>query len=466
MALALAAALLVAAPLYAGLRALGLPGALVALLVPGAVALGRRLPAIRARPAVVALVTLPVLIAAVQLTRLTAFMLDAKARQHSMLPHDTFVRHSCLSAYHRADQLARWGEPDIYRSALYRGSQGPFQQEAFEYPAPFLLLPRALEAVTHHDFNRLRPLWFAGMTLLLLGALAAAARWAGGPALALAPALLASMPTLLALQYGNFHLAAVALAVLGMMALEDRAPLGGALLAFAIWAKLFPAFLLIPLVIQRRRHALFWTISWLLIWPLLAVVVLGPAPTTAFFAHQLGDVASGAAFPFIDGNERVVAANLSAYGLILKVCRLVGAAPPPSTIISVIYALLVALGIARTTPTAPERRASMRLWLAALFLGALASPFAPFPYAAFAGLWLLTFLVPGGPPSALVAAWLCLSVMVFALPLHAGPALLGLSLGAQLVSLTVVVVQVGPWRQPSSSSTDVPPSTWPAPPAG
>src|SRR5438105_2390737 len=100
---ALAALLLVAPPCYAGLRALGLPVALLALLIPAAAALARRLPEIEARPAVVALVAVPILIAAVQLGRLAAFMVDGRARQHSMLPHDTFVRHSCLSAYHRAD---------------------------------------------------------------------------------------------------------------------------------------------------------------------------------------------------------------------------------------------------------------------------------------------------------------------------------------------------------------------------
>jgi hypothetical protein len=258
----------------------------------------------------------------------------------------------------------------------------------------------------------------------------------------------------------------VALAVLAMMAMDRRAPLGGALLAFAVWAKLFPAFLLIPLVVERRGRALFWTGAWLLIWPLLAVAVLGPASTVAFFTHQLGDVASGAAFPFLDANERVVAANLSAYAVVLKLCHLASLHPPPAAPISLAYAALLSLGLARATPAAADRQGSIRLWLAALFLGALASPFAPDPYAAVAGLWLLTFLVPLGRPVALVAAWLCLSVMVFALPLHAGATLLALSLAAQLVSLTVVVVQVGPWRPPSSSSTAVLPSTSPAPPVG
>jgi hypothetical protein len=391
------------------------------------------------------LLWLSALIAVVQLGRLTAFMADGRARQHAVLPQDTFVRHSCLSAYHRADELGRWGTPDLYQADLYRGQVGMFQQETFEYPPPFLLLAHAADAAAGHDFARLRLLWFAGMTVLLLAAVGLAAQWVGEPApLWLAPALVAATPTMLSLQYGNFHLAAVTLAVLAMIALgEDRwvrwVPLGGALLAFVIWAKVFPLLLLVPLLVQRRRRALFWIAAFGFIWPLLAVVVLGPAPLTAFFAHQLGDVASGAAFPHLAENERLIAANLSAYGVVQKVARLCGLAPPSATWIGLLYAAALTVLLAGAARRADGRLASMRLWLATLFLGALASPFAPEPYAAFAGLWLLTFLVPGGKAAALLAAWLALAVMIFTLPVQAGPALLVLSLITQVGAMAVAV---------------------------
>src|SRR5205085_769211 len=83
--------------------------------------------------------------AAAHLGRLGAFMLDGARGDHSVLPlYETFVRHSCLSAYFRADELARAEEPDLYQPALYTGDAGLFHQEIYEYAPPFLLLPRLL----------------------------------------------------------------------------------------------------------------------------------------------------------------------------------------------------------------------------------------------------------------------------------------------------------------------------------
>src|SRR5205814_8276690 len=137
-------------------------------------------------------------------------------------------------------------EADLDDPGAYSGKigEGRFKVERYEYPPPFLLLPRLLGALTGHDFLRLRALWFACMTLPLMLALGLLARFVERSAAALlAPAVLAAMPTMLSLQYGNFHVAAVALAVLGMLALQERGRLeiaGGALLAFATVAKCFP----------------------------------------------------------------------------------------------------------------------------------------------------------------------------------------------------------------------------------
>jgi alpha-1,2-mannosyltransferase len=398
-------------------------------------------------------------VTAVQLGRLTLFMIDGRRGQHSMLPlYDTFVRHSCLSAYYRAAELTRAGEPDVYQPALYRGTVGPFHQEIYEYPPPFLLLPRALGPVTGHDFSRLRAVWFVLLTGLVLAALALAARAVGGAAGRtvglLAPAVLVSMPTLLGLQYGNFHMAAVPLAVLALLALRLEgpgwralgAPVGAATLAFVTWAKIFPGLLLVPLVVERRWRAVAWTAAWGVIWPLLTVALLGPDPLRAFFDHQLRHVASGAAFPFLAENDRVIAANLSAYALALKVGALAGsgAAAGLASLLSVTYAVLLIAAVARaaTLRRQADPLARLQLALVALFLGALVSPFAPLPYAGFAGLWLLTTLVPGASARrapVLVAGWLSLAVMAHTLPLHAGPPLLLLSLAAQVVALAPAV---------------------------
>jgi glycosyl transferase family 87 len=425
------------------------------------------LPAVAARPPslTLALVALLVVVAVVELARLGSFMLDCRRREHSTLPlYDTFVRHSCLSAYHRADELARAGEPDLYRPALYTGSVGPFHQEIYEYPPPFLLLPRVLGAATGHDFFRLRALWFVLLAASVLAGLAVTAWRIGGGAgrtvALLAPAVLAAVPTLLALQYGNFHLAAVALSVLAFLALRVDgggwrrlgAPAGGAVLAFVGWAKIFPALLLVPLLVERRWRAAGWTAAWALIWLLLAAAALGPAPLAAFFGHQLGQVASGTAFPFLAENERVIAANLSVYALALKLGALLGWRPPAALagVLSAACAAALMVGLAvawARRRAADDPLVALQLALAALFLGGMVSPFAPQPYAGFAGLWLLTLLVPGAAgarAAALAAAWLALAVMVHALPLHAGPTLIGLSLLTQLAALVPAVMAFRP----------------------
>ena len=85
----------------------------------------------------------------------------------------------------------------------------------------------------------------------------AVARWIGGPAahraLLLAPLVFGSVPILVTLQIGNFHLAATVLSLLAMVALErGRAATGGALLAMAILSKIAPGLLAVVLLVQRR----------------------------------------------------------------------------------------------------------------------------------------------------------------------------------------------------------------------
>jgi hypothetical protein len=448
---------LAAPPLYVGLLAAGLPGAPVAVtlvLGTGGLWLARRLPASldgvwRRRRVLAFLWLLISAVAVVQMTRLSIFMFDGSRRQQSMLPlYDTIAEHSCLSAYHRASELSRTTESDVYDRAAYTGKlgEGRFKVEPYEYPPPFLLLPRAVGALTGHDFLRLRALWFTLMALPLMLALGLLGQYVQRSATGLlAPAVLAAMPTMLSLQYGNFHVAAVALAVLGMLALRERGPLeiaGGAMLAFATVAKIFPGLLIVALVAERRWRAVGWTVAWLVAWTLLSVIVLGPAPLATFFDLQLGRVATGAAFPFMADNERVVAANMSIHALVWKLGLMAG---HPSVMAARVAswgfagALVAAVAL---TARRRERLAQGQLWMAALFLGGLCSPFAPNPYAQLALLWLLTLLVPEALPRrgntvVLAGAWLASSVMVYALPLRAGPALLWLSLVGQLSGMAV-----------------------------
>jgi alpha-1,2-mannosyltransferase len=448
-------AALTAPPLHVGLRALNVPGAMVltaVLLGTGAGVLFPRLPRALdgawSRRRTLALLWLFIsAVAVVQMVRLGSFLLDGSRRADSMLPlYDTAAEHSCLSAYHQGAILSRQHESDLYDPAHYTGKVGGerFKREVYEYPPPFLLLPRLLGAVTSEDFLRLRALWFPVLALPLLLALGLLARATRQPAVALlAPAVLAAMPTMLSLQYGNFHLAALALAVLAMLALRGERPrMGGALLAFATLAKIFPGLLLVVLAAERRWRAVGWTLAWMIGWTLLSMVVLGPEPMAAFLQRQVGRVATGAAFPFMNANERVVAANMSFFAVVWKLGLLLG---HPSAALARLGSWLGAAALLVGVWRAARRRADEpALWMAALFLGALVSPFAPNPYAPVALLWLLTLLLPAALPSrprtlTLAATWLASSVMVYLLPLRAGPALLLLSLVGQLAGLAVAL---------------------------
>src|SRR6185503_14097688 len=118
-------------------------------------------------------------VALVQLTRLVIFMVAPSRVECSVVPSsDWEVRHSCLSAYFIAANVAH-DVPNVYDDTLYLLPDdnpaaprkprmlGPFRVDAYEYPPPFLLLPRALGYLVP-DFTRYRMLWFAlnvGMVL-------------------------------------------------------------------------------------------------------------------------------------------------------------------------------------------------------------------------------------------------------------------------------------------------------------
>jgi hypothetical protein len=122
---------------------------------------------------------LATLLALVQLARLAVFMVDPSLVSYSSIPSSEFERrHSCLSAYFVAAEAA--DERNVYDGSLYSAPDddttrtrtplmlGPFRIDVYEYPPPFLLLPRALRLVVP-DFLRLRLLWFAlncGVVLL------------------------------------------------------------------------------------------------------------------------------------------------------------------------------------------------------------------------------------------------------------------------------------------------------------
>ena len=441
---AAALAIATATGIFAFSLAAGLGGS-VALAFPlaavpaafTAVLAWRRLPAsvaeaARWRPlAVVSL--LSCLVALGQLGRLTGFMVDPGRSSLSMHPSsDWMVHHSCLSAYHVASEALKEGK-NIYDANLYSRPParpgaagenrwlGSFRIDRYEYPPPFLLVPRALSLVAP-DFLRLRLLWF-GLegAVVLLGFLLVASSvggLAGGRALLLAPLPWAALPTTSSFQMGNVQLPVIALSMVAMVLFERRRfALGGALLAYVTLSKLFPGLLLVHLAVRRQGRALVWTAAMGAALVLATLAVVGRAPFLAFPEHLPG-LLSGEAFPALR-RPGAVAMNLSLPGLVFKLAQLqvwdlsYGASRVVGWIATAL-AVGVTIALARRPATGPEKPI---VWLVILIVATLRSPFLPQLYGVFPALWLLTWMFASGAPTLrnlglVVLAWAAFNVMV------------------------------------------------------
>jgi len=395
-------------------------GAGALALLPVAVAatglarwIGGRLPgsvdtATRFRPVVAAAWALVVVVAVVQVGRLATSMTD---RRHGFVlttEHPFWYMHECFGAYLYGAELAMRGEPNIYDTGHYRGLdrdaepdsrlEGVTLDDPYQYPPQFLLLPRLALALTD-DVATIRVVWFALQATLFAAVAVLLARWIGGPAgrlsVWLLPLVTASFPFLHNLQFGQFHLAAIVLAVAAMLLFERGRPaVGGALLAAAILAKVFPAVLLPLLLARGRLRALAWTAAFGLAITLAALAVVGPAPFEAFLAYQLPRLGDGSAFAFDEAwpelADLVIADNQGVFGL----ARKLGAAKPLAASVARIFGLGV-VGVAALVGL--RRRNGSRLavgagWLALLGLGSLSSPGAWGDYVPVTAVWLLSLL--------------------------------------------------------------------------
>lgn len=369
----------------------------------------------RRRGATIA-VTLVLLVAAAQTTRLSVFMGDPERTDAAMKIDARFIHHSCLSAYVQAAKLAEARVDNLYdadwwpaiehtpRADAEALAYAPFELDTYAYPPQFLLLPRLL-TVAGDDFGAQRAAWFGLDVLCLALGLWWLAVWigetnpkAGIRALALAPVVLSVPAVTITLQAGNVHMAVISMALLGMIAFDRGRPaLGGALLAFAILSKISPGLLGVVLLAQRRWRDALWTAGFGIGWTVLALIVLGPAPFEAFVVYELPRLDSGAALEFFTSNEFDLAANMAPFGVPFKLEAIGLAVGDPWAIgakIGLAFTLLVfvlsAIG-GHKTPAAGlgDRRLQAGLWLAVLTLGALRSPFAP-AYVGFSAIWLLS----------------------------------------------------------------------------
>jgi alpha-1,2-mannosyltransferase len=400
------------------------------------------------------------LAASVVLVRLAVFIVVPTAGAWSLIPDNRFlVQHSCVSAYFVASRAAP-DAPDVYDNLLYSFPQadttgprharmlGPFRVDPYEYPPTFLLVPRLLQRVVP-DFFDFRRLWFALNLLVVAAGVIAVARRVdatlGTQTLWLAPFLLAPMATTSTLQIGNVQLAFIALPLLGMLALErGHRALGGLLLGYATVSKLFPALLIVYLLLRRDWRGAAWTIGACAALAVLTLLDLGWTPFGAFLDH-LPKLLSGEAFAGLSRNPDAMAINQSVPGVVFKLRFLGGPfwAFGAARVVGWAYTVVLLWALWRLAARAPEPGREPLIWLSILVLASLRSPFLP-GYGVFPSLWLATLAV-GVWWAAPARRWLFLGLWL-GLALHveqgAAPTAVNsvLTFGQTLIAFTLVIL--------------------------
>jgi hypothetical protein len=398
------------------------------------------------------------LFAAAHVAWMSPFMLDVERTQHAFNPTPRpidedeadqafYLRHNCYTAYAVAGLLATQRAENVYDPSQYRD---PVEEseihrrigesltvDRYQYPPPFLLLPRLLRWLTG-DFFKTRSLWFAINILAFTLTAVAFARWVArdefGPVWLVWPAVLAAWVVRGTLQVGNVHLLVITLSLAGMLALESRRhALGGALLGFTIASKLFPGILLAYLVVRRSWRAVAWTVSWTIAYAAATLLLFGTRPYSAFLTYHLPRLASGDAFEFARERIRPLTLNGSVMGLPFKLDKLDWLSGLDPGLVAHVMTWLYTVGMLvaivvlgarhlRSPADGPERIDLVRVWIVILILGQMRSPFLPL-YGNIALLWLLPLLLPRRRPAPVLVVGFALLWLVFAtvVPLPWGP---------------------------------------------
>ena len=390
------------------------------------------------------------LLAVTQSVRLSVFMHDVTRESYSVFPppgifgvvHPGFVHHACLTAYTEAAGLSRRRGVNLYdqKNYLERTCEpghssdcvsrriGPIDVDPFQYPPPFLLLPRVALMFTH-DFFPIRAVWFTVQVALLGLAVLSTARWIGGRigrrAMLFAPVLAIAIPVLIGLQVGQFQIAAFSVSMLAMVLFSrGREAAGGGLLGFVTLGKVFPGLLALYLLGNRRPAAVAWTAGFAVFFTVVALVVVGTQPFLDFLTYQLPKLSSGEAFPWLDEPDSLPV-NYGIYALVMNFRSLgvsfvthgvSSAAASAYGIVVAGLAFIAGRRLALASPLGQGERFRVRQaqsWLALLTLGSLRSPFVPEAYAMPATFWLLTLIAAERPRLSRkhVAALLSLGVM-------------------------------------------------------
>jgi alpha-1,2-mannosyltransferase len=420
---------------------------------------------------------LSAILSLVQLVRLCVFIVNPTAVGYALGPNRGVglpTNHLCMTAYFVAAQSAAT-VPDIYDEyKLYSlptqdpqaprkaRTIGPFDIDAYEYPPPFLLLPRAL-AIVAPQFLSFRMLWFALYgSVVLIGLLAVASVFdsvTGTRILLLSPLLLGAEVTIGTLQIENVQAAVIALSMLAMVLFtRGRYGAGGALLAFATVSKLFPGMLIVYLAARREWRAVAWTVGMCAALVGISLVDTGIAPYNAFL-HQLPRLLSGEAFP-VFRRPGGVATNLSVPGLLfkLKLFGLPNGSFEVMKIVGSIYTLIILAATFILGKRKLTRDEQPLMWLTVLILASLRSPFLP-PYGLFPVLWLLIMMAATAIPSVralclALVAWVTLNI---AIPVN-GPDPRLIAARALVSQAIIVVLLIVALRQRQGSSVAMQPA--------
>ena len=400
---------------------LGMAGLLTLIIVTAAIAslvrwLPERLPpaldGILMRSKALSILYLIVaLFSIVSVARVSTFIGDPTRGDLQALPGDTFVEtHSCLTAYVRAFELVRAGVDNVYDHKWWHGSLGlpplpagtenpysPFSLDSFIYPPPFLFLMDSL-AWLQGDFLAQRALWFGICGLLFSLGLWVVASWMDGPKahriLLLSPLFLGSMPVLVMLQIGNFHLTAVLLAILAMVAFDHKHELvGGALLALTILSKISPGIFGLVLLVQRRYRFAAITAGFGAVFLVISVLRFGLNPSLSFLTYALPQLSSGSIFSFMTIDNGILT-NRSLFGFAFKLQYLGVELGDPWRLAQWIgraYTLGLILLTVIAARKGGDRREQAIRWMSLLVVGGLQSPFSP-GYVAIGLLWATILL--------------------------------------------------------------------------
>ena len=494
--LAAATVVAVAPPVFVTCRALGLAplagGIVTAALLAILLAVTRRrigntlVGAARSNPALFGLWFLLFLFAGYGMGGLSVYMLDVDQTSYAFqrrirtfddpkMAKPFFVKHNCFTCYMVASHLASKRVDNIYDSKYYRDAEEPtpihetinekLDIDRYQYPPPFLVLPRALQALGG-DFFTWRSIWFALNLLAFTATVGALAVWLRADGFSAAwfiwPAVLAAPSAMGALQIENAHVLIITLSVGGMLAFEmKRAWLGALLLGFTIVSKIFPGVLLVYLALRGKWRAVFWTVGAMSVYVLLALGLFGLKPFESFIYYQIPRLISGEAFSFAWEYIHPMIVNSSAMGVAYKLEKLglkVDSAGLAQVLVWMHTALLlIVLAVAGwkrrrafTDDPSQEQPDGLRLnvvrvWLVLLILGQMRSPFLPWTYGNVAVLWLLALLIPSQGKRwikmVLLGAVWCVYAVVLPLPFGPSGVTLDLvfSLGATFGVLALCV---------------------------